>query len=349
MYGFERDHIISTTYDILQRVPQTRLYEYIVGYTPREHAYIRSPVREDTLPGTYYEWRRGMLYHLDYADPNRQVRDCFQVLMERKGLTLKQAIKELSEAFSVPDLPIIYPELAHKESRKEGDRQEGVGRKSSGLLDISFKSRAFDDDDKLFWHDRYGVRKSQLMDDGVFPITWYRFYSQRQGRWVIVRPYTVSYAYTDFDDGKIKIYCPFREKRMRFMTNCGVNDIGSIRKVSMSRQLVIAKSYKDCRVLRNEGVNAVWFQNEGMVPDMELIRKLCGPYDEVVLLFDNDQPGLQASVKLCSVIEPLTSASVRAAQVPLYQGLPIKDPADLRHHRGPDELKKFLDFSGIHH
>lgn len=349
MYGYGRDQVLSTTYDIIQRVPQLELYKYIVGYEPRESRYYTSPVRQhDVTPGTWYIWEDGKLFHIDFADPIRQRRDCFQILMERSNLTLPQAVSHLISVFKLtPESPILFPELAQGKGFRRGS-QEG---KTSGLreqsTEITFKARVFDDDDKKFWYDRYGVQKRQLIDDQVFPIIWYRFWSKTKNDWIVIRPRGVAYAYTDFEHGRIKIYCPEADKKHRFLTNCGANDIGSIHKATPLPQLVIAKSYKDCRVLRNEGVNAVWFQNEGMVPDMELLQKLVSPYREIILLFDNDYTGMMASQKLTDIIRPMTTI-VRATHIPKsYQN--TKDPADLRHYQGPDELKRFLDLNQIHH
>lgn len=356
LYGYGRDHIISTTHDILQRVPQTQLYQYIIGYEPEENHYYRSPIRQDNVPGTWFEWRQGILYHIDYAE-KRPVRDCFQILMDLKGLSLPNAVKELSRVFNAPELPIIYPELATKATISKLPYQEGQRKKehSHGLLPeqgIFFKPRTFEEEDRAFWFTRYGIRKNQLIDDAVFPIFWYKYFHRALKEWFVVRPSTPTYAYTDFEDGKVKIYNPLApDKKKRFMTNCGANDIGSIRKLPpfSGSQLLIAKSYKDWRVLRNEGVSAVWFQNEGMVPDMNILRRLCLPYEEVVVFFDNDSAGIHAAEKLQTILTPEVK-KVRTVIVPPSQNNSlIKDPADLRHHQGRDELLRFLDLSEVHH
>jgi hypothetical protein len=352
MYGYGREPITSI-FDILQRVPQVQIYKHILGYEPREYMYVKSPVRQDTSPWTWFEWSRGILYHIDFADPVRTVRDCFQVLMDMRNINLPEAIRHLAEVFSVQELPIIFPELARKAPKLVGPcGQLGVGgkgtRKVSPLQEISFKARAFDDEDKEFWFDRYGVRKTKLIDDNVFPLIWYRFYSSRQKQWVIVRPNTISYAYTDFEDGRIKIYCPLREKKKRFMTNCGADDIGSLSKVKEGPQLVVTKSYKDCRVLRDEGVNAVWLQNEGMFPEAGRLKDLVTPFQEIIVLFDNDTTGQHASLKLRELIKPMV-AETKALYVPMYQDAPVKDPSDMRYYKGRDELLRFLDLNNIYH
>ena len=37
----------------------------------------------------------------------------------------------------------------------------------------------------------------------------------------------------------------------------------------------ITKSYKDCRVLRNLGLNSIWLQNEVAIPSRNIFEDLC--------------------------------------------------------------------------
>ena len=102
-------------------------------------------------------------------------------------------------------------------------------------------------------------------------------------------------------------------------------------------QLMITKSYKDYRVLRNLGVNVTWFQNEGSVPNN--LKKIINGYKDVIIFFDNDYTGLEASEKLVNIIG--NKAREIYLPIPLLEE-GIKDASDMYLKKGVDELKLFL-------
>ena len=121
-----------------------------------------------------------------------------------------------------------------------------------------------------------------------------------------------------------------REGRKRFLTNCTKNDVGGINSlVSYGKELIIAKSYKDYRVLKNNGKNVVWFQNEGMIPSDSILTLLVRHFASVIVWFDNDQPGIIASEKVKNHINTLVPCKAKNLWLPersLEVG--IKDPSD---------------------
>ena len=176
-YGYAKDHSISKTIDILKRIPQEDIYEFILGYRPVPNVYTRSPIRiDDTSAGAWFEWVNSILYFRDFADTERVTRDCFQMLMDLQGVDLKTSIRMIADRFNAYDLPIIYPEFIQGQKFKGNYVQgERSGLEEIKETEITFKARTFSDRDRLFWNVRYGESKANLIEDGVFPIIWYRF------------------------------------------------------------------------------------------------------------------------------------------------------------------------------
>ena len=121
------------------------------------------------------------------------------------------------------------------------------------------------------------------------------------------------------------------------------NDVGGINSlVSFGRQLVITKSYKDWRVLKNIGLNVIWFQSENMFPSISILQDLASRFTNFTILFDNDEAGIKAGEKLLNLLFELQSG-VRRVNVPfdlLEKG--VKDPSDLRKRYGEVKLLDFL-------
>lgn len=346
-YGYESDVSITSTIDILKRIPQEDIYEFILGYKPTANLYVKSPIRDDDDAGAWYEWSNGVLMFKDFADPERVIRDCFQMLMDREGISLRDAIKIISDHFQASTLPIIYPEFTITK-RKGNHIQRSVSSLTEQIdTEITFKARQFSERDRLFWNQRYEITRQQLISDEVFPIIWYRFYSQKKKEWIIIRPFNVAYAITGFSNPeKVKIYVPFSpNKKGKFITNCNGNDIGGYNRLPISgEQIVIAKSYKDWRVLTNQGVVAIWFQNEVIIPTKDIIDDLSSRFTEIVLLYDNDETGTKTALRIKSLFDENYPNKARCVFISNHLA---KDPSDLIHHHKKQSLINFLNINHI--
>ena len=188
-----------------------------------------------------------------------------------------------------------------------------------------------------FWS-QYEISRQNLEEDKVIPIDLYKSTSRKSEPFVI-KPLDIMYAYTDFDNNKVKIYRPYGNKEEKWFTNCTQNDIGNINNLPISGdQLIISKSYKDCRVLRNQGLNVVWFQNEGMIPAPTLLVSLCKRFKSIIVWFDNDEAGKKSAKLVVSHINSLFPGKVKAIHLEGEQ----KDPSDYLAKKGKKNLLKFL-------
>src|SRR5690606_14990145 len=154
----------------------------------------------------------------------------------------------------------------------------------------------------------------------------------------------IMYAYTGFNEGRIKIYRPYGDENSKWFTNCTQNDIGAINTLPQEGELlIITKSYKDCAVLRNQDIDTVWFQNEGQIPSPTILRNLCKRFKKVLVWFDNDSTGIKASKLVVSHINALLPGKARAIHLDVeLLEKNIKDPSDLEAKKGKKELTKFL-------
>lgn len=327
---FQNDNIEIKSYidkkTVLQYISEEQLFEHILGFIPKEYDYICSPLRVDNNPGAFFQ--RGLhsnkLLFIDYADSFCTSYDCFAFIQRYYNLpgfyaTLQFIQHNIIEKKNLEK--IIQPNCSKEETQKKA-------------AELIVESRPFNRTDGVYW-DKFGISKKNLIDDKVLPVQKIFLKNGRKGN-KIIPVYTKCYAFTGFPENRKKLYFPYKKGRYRFISTCTRNDVNTENIDRTSKQLVISKSYKDFRVLKNLNVNNIWFQNEGAFP--ENLQEIVGDFEDVVIFFDNDEAGLKAADKLNLLIN--NSRVVHFDTALLARG--IKDPADMYSRKGVEALKNFL-------
>lgn len=342
-YGFSQ-YIPLSKEEILSRVSQEDIFK-IVFEDVLEGEYYTAPYRTDSTPDCYFEYLNGTLFFVDFANTlsNYTNLTCFDVVQLKYGFNFIQCLQYINEVLdiglgsssTINAKPIIFKEPVI------------VERKEKIKKDFLIYPREFNYADRLYW-EPYGVTKQQLIDDKVFPLELFQTYT-KEGRFFSVAPFKVCYAYTDFPDNRVKVYQPYKtSKTGKWFTNCSASDVGNINDLpEQGDTLIISKSYKDCRVLRNLGYTSIWFQNEGMFPPKEILKDLLQRFKNIYVMFDNDETGIQKSNLLCKVLRDLTMEIGSRIRISLVS-LPIndkdaKDPADYYKLIGRGPLEDFLN------
>jgi hypothetical protein len=315
------DGLVSLTKDeILKRVSQEDIF-LIVFKTVEIGKYYTNPLREDSVPGCYFNWYNNILWFCDFAD-SKISRDCFEMLKDYYNLNFYQVLEHINDYFK---LGLSEGEVAVPVSISI---MESPIKQEKPKNHITYKAKKFDRHHRNYWT-KYQITKNQLLSDNIYPTIWYRFWSSKKQNWVIIRPQAsdVTYSISQWDDA-IKICRAKCTGKGKWITNCTKNHVGGMDKLPFSGDsLIITKSYKDWRVLTNQGLSCIWFQNEGMFPDKSLLESICMTFEKVIIWFDNDATGIKASDKLCQMMT--FHNDVRRTHLPVsclkYK---IKDPAD---------------------
>ena len=339
--GVKREYMDKKT--ILKYVTESDIFELVFKFKPKEFDYVTSPFRPDKNPDCWFHYSptKGELRFNDFGD-NREIRGikmrnlgCFDAVMVYYNLSFYDTIK------------FVIDKLIYGEEIEMKDSLDTPLKPKIKDTEIFVEARRFLISDKNFWFDRYGISKKNLIEDRVFPVSKYHIKSHKGNFSSLVR--TNTYCFADFNDNKKKLYRPFNKSSSRFITNCTQDDIGGLNHLPESYdKLVITKSYKDYRVLKNQGLNVIWFQNEGMYPSMELLLPICYKAQDVIIFFDNDNAGIKASDKLKGIINSFIENKSRNVYLPvkLYKES-ITDPSDFIERYGRDSLIKFLSNNAI--
>lgn len=331
--------------DILKYVTEEQIFELVFGFQPKEYDYVVSPFREDNNPGCWFNYSsNGKLRLSDFGNTGSYGKiklnniDCFdavQVYFKLPNLyqTLLFIRKHLIFGKNLPEMEHTTLLVNNKKKRD---------------VQINFDARLFNNNDGKHWS-RFEISSNNLIEDKVFAVKRFKILNTKNGNWNC-RTYDLCYAYTEFEDGRKKLYRPFQKGKNRFVSNCTPNDIGGLHTLEpFGNLLVITKSYKDWRVLKNQGIrNVIWFQNEGMIPSDNILMPIISRFKRVVVFFDNDNTGILQSQRISNLVNSYTRDKSSHLYLPeYYYNESITDPGDLIWKKGKKVLNNFLYQNGL--
>ena len=329
--------------DILKYVSEEDIFEMVFNFKPKEYDYVTSPFRQDDNAGCWFEYSTtGKLKFKDFGS---------QIFIRGKKMINIDCFDAVQVYYNLPNLykTILFIKK-HLIDGKELPERKNVDiqvERQKKEVKIQFEARDFDERDAFYWK-KYGISRQNLIDDKVFAVKRFKILNGKFGDFS-TRTYDSCYAYTEFEDSRKKLYRPHQKGKNRFITTCNQNDIGGINILpEFGDTLIITKSYKDWRVLKNQGLTSVWFQNEGMIPTNEVLLPLCKRFKYVIVFFDNDKTGIESSQKIENHINSYFPGKCFAKWIDVeFLSQNITDPSDFIHKKGEKELKSLLNQMNI--
>lgn len=340
MYGYEELNEI-TPEQVLQKVSQEDIFK-LVFKCPIEEGVnkYKSPFRDDKKAGCRFERREdGALIFIDFGESRgRTHRNCFGAIMDYETVNLDTAIKIVCKHFNIPNDSAEYldTKIGYNKQHKDEDNvstQETI---------ITYNKIPYEKANKFFWL-QFLIQEEHLLEDYVFNSDGFTIDSRKGKRTIKV----FGHCYViDFLDA-VKIYQPYSLTH-KWITNCYEDHIGNIDNLpATGDRLVIAKSYKDHRVVRNLGVeeNVIWFHNEGTIPSFYILRNLVSRFKEIVVFYDNDEKGMIEAMKLVNLLNEIRKGCARIVYMPV--GGRDKDIGEYVVKEGREDSIKILKTIGL--
>jgi len=329
--------------DIAKYVDQLKVWCWLLEFQIDEGEYFCNPWRIDNNPGCKlvrgYKW----LSLKDYASMNSSNSfhnwNILQGTMYKHKLSFNDACELIWKTFVLDiDEPIV-PQT----------RQINVESPMDYKCVIHFIPHLNKEGepkyllrDKMFWQP-LTVTSDQLREDFTYSVQMYRF-NDREDRMFQVYPNTWCYAYT-FPSGHVKIYSPGKNVG-KWISNATEYDIGGIDKLPNTGDILfICKSYKDWRIQKNLGYNAIWIQGERFLIPTNIISNLAMRFNRIIIYFDNDATGIEAGnylAKYCNGVSNTDKFNAVWLPEKLYTEKEIKDNADFILSFGKDNLSKLI-------
>lgn len=339
MYGYEETIDVQPEH-ILQKISQLDIMSLCLGEKADLLGRYTSPCREDNSPGCRLEERPdGSILFLDFgAGSGKTHRNCFRLVMDTYNVHYREALKLICNHFGlITDANSYEPIKA-----KPKVNNSSIDTPYNTIID--FIPREINKKDKLFWS-QFLIYPQHLIEDNTQMVGEITIDSSKGRR--SFKPFNQCYA-LDLKH-HVKLYMPYNNPKYKWITNADENDIGNIWNLpSTGKEVIIQKSYKDHRVLRNVdfGLNVCWTQNEGCIPHPMILKDLTERFEVMTIFYDNDEAGRLAALKLRNVILGINpSAKVRFVYLPRRWN--HKDPGEFVKKEGKSDLQQVLQHIGI--
>lgn len=313
---------------VLERFSQEEIFGWCLKDIVSTDRKYCSPLRNDRHPACYFRYdNNGTLWFCDWASIKSHY-NCFQFYSAAVGVPYEFVYEHIWN--NVDDCAMyatsFVPSVTHKK------------RSHTGATTIKVLEKEWSENEIRYWQ-QYGITTEQLESDNVKPLKAVMISNGDDSYSFRVTKMAFEYK---FPDDRKKIYQPYNSKG-KWYTNCNANDIGNIGNLPENGyNLIITKSYKDCRVLRNLGWNSIWFQNEGMCPSADVLEPLLDRFEKVHVFYDNDKAGIVAAEKIRNVLLKHKN-DVRTFHLPeelLDKG--VKDSSDFVKAFSYKQLNEFI-------
>lgn len=273
---------------ILSRFSEEQLMEYYL-HIPVKKGLFRSPLRRDKQPTcSFYRNKSGTLIFKDFA--TGQHLNIFDVVQSIFKCDYFEALRIIANDFG-----IVRDNALHKNPGKINLNPIKIKDKEISKIQIEVQEFT---DSELKWWGKYGISKDILKRFDVYSCKHVflngQLFAESQQHCPIFGYYGKKYQGLEL----WRCYFPKRTS-FRFITNWPSKKIqGYDQLPKKGKLLVITKSMKDSMCLYSCGITACAPNSENLfIPD-KVLEDLKNRFENIVVLYDNDRPGLYNMAKI---------------------------------------------------
>lgn len=273
---------------ILSRFSEEQLMEYYL-HIPVKKGLFRSPLRRDKQPTcSFYRNKSGTLIFKDFA--TGQHLNIFDVVQSIFKCDYFEALRIIANDFG-----IVRDNALHKNPGKINLNPIKIKDKEISKIQIEVQEFT---DSELKWWGKYGISKDILKRFNVYSCKHVflndQLFAESQQHCPIFGYYGKKYQGLEL----WRCYFPKRTS-FRFITNWPSKKIqGYDQLPKKGKLLVITKSMKDSMCLYSCGITACAPNSENLfIPD-KVLEDLKNRFENIVVLYDNDRPGLYNMAKI---------------------------------------------------
>lgn len=289
--------------NVLKEIHEKILFEYYFGQEINLAESYVNPLRRDNNPGCkFFIGKTGKLLFIDFAERNSVV-DCFGFICKKYNCNLYTALKIINRDFRLglgTENEQNLPDLVYEYTKPDLDFFKQTKEKRSELLCLK---RNYENYDLNYWVNDYGISEETLKKFNVRCVK--TVFKNNKPIWRNTKENPI-YAYYFPNENKKKIYRPKEpDKKYKFLSSSGMSKLyqGFDQLPAKGDLLIITKSMKDVMVLYEFGYNAIAPNGEGYDIELDFFESLVNRFDNIVLLYDNDVPGINATIELSSKLK----------------------------------------------
>lgn len=273
---------------ILSRFSEEQLMEYYL-HVPVKKGLFRSPLRKDRRPTcSFYRNGSNTLIFKDFA--TGQHLNIFGVVQEMFHCDYFEALRIIAN-----DMGIVRDKSLQKNSGKINEHPIRMQDKEMSKIQVEVQDFT---DLELKWWGKYGITLETLKRFNVYSCKHVflngQLVAKSQQHCPIFGYYGKKYQGIDL----WRCYFPKRTS-FRFITNWPSKKIQGYDQLPKSgKLLVITKSMKDCLCLYSCGITACAPNSENLFISDAMLEELKSRFENIVVFYDNDRPGLYNMAKI---------------------------------------------------
>lgn len=273
---------------ILSRFSEEQLMEYYL-HIPVKKGLFRSPLRRDKQPTcSFYRNKSGTLIFKDFA--TGQHLNIFDVVQSIFRCDYFESLRIIANDFG-----IVRDNTLHKNPGKINLNPIKIKDKEISKIQIEVQEFT---DGELKWWGKYGISKDILKRFNVYSCKHVflndQLFAESQQHCPIFGYYGKKYQGLEL----WRCYFPKRTS-FRFITNWPSKKIqGYDQLPKKGKLLVITKSMKDSMCLYSCGITACAPNSENLFISDKVLEDLKSRFRNIVVLYDNDRPGLYNMAKI---------------------------------------------------
>lgn len=273
---------------ILSRFSEEQLMEYYL-HMPVKKGLFRSPLRRDKQPTcSFYRNKSGTLIFKDFA--TGQHLNVFDVVQSIFRCDYFEALRIIANDFG-----IVRDNALHKNPGKINLNPIKIKDKEISKIQIEIQEFT---DNELKWWGRYGITRDILRRFDVYSCKHVflndQLFAESQQHCPIFGYYGKKYQGLEL----WRCYFPKRTS-FRFITNWPSKKIqGYDQLPKKGKLLVITKSMKDSMCLYSCGITACAPNSENLFISDKVLEDLKSRFENIVVFYDNDRPGLYNMAKI---------------------------------------------------
>ena len=273
---------------ILSRFSEEQLMEYYL-HMPVKKGLFRSPLRRDKQPTcSFYRNKSGTLIFKDFA--TGQHLNVFDVVQSIFRCDYFEALRIIANDFG-----IVRDNTLHKNPGKINLNPTKIKDKEISKIQIEVQEFT---DNELKWWGKYGITRDILRRFDVYSCKHVflndQLFAESRQHCPIFGYYGKKYQGLEL----WRCYFPKRTS-FRFITNWPSKKIqGYDQLPKKGKLLIITKSMKDSMCLYSCGITACAPNSENLFISDKVLEDLKSRFENIVVFYDNDRPGLYNMAKI---------------------------------------------------
>jgi len=304
---------------LLSKITQEEIFRYYIPSFKKVGTKFKSELREDPNASCIISPYNGALWYKDFGDTHKAV-NCFGYVMWKYDTTFPEALTMIADDFNIQKSGV--------RANKKVKKYSPIDVIKSVETRYEFKVRNYSLKDKDYWG-KYYLTPDILRFFDIYPLEWLRIINTK----VTVLREPIMYMYI-LDTNVYKFLFPYSD--YKWLSNARTCNYQGFNQLPwLGELLIITKSLKDVAVLYLLGYSSIAPQSESQLIDNEFVNSLRKRFTNIILFYDNDNPGIEGS-KRNALVNNLPEIFIPK----VYD---VKDIAEFIEKFGIEATKNFLD------